>query len=487
MAKKESTFLGQPAELFYLTAINMWETFSYFGTRALLILYFTRELAMGQQQALGHYAAFTALVFATTIFGGMIGDRFFTKLETIAIGCGLVLLGHLGLAAEDWSSQLYGRSDISAQIMFLSLALLATGVGVMKPSVFTSVGLLYKDQEAQRESGFLIFYWGVGLSAPVAILGCGYLASRFGYHVGFGFAGLGMLVGMIILAFTYSRLAHRLRDSAAQPRTAGERAGGVAAIAILTLAAWLGIWQVAGVGAVLSLLVLGSVAYILYYGLRHLQQGERAALFAVIPITLAGMLFHVLLEQTGGSLSLFADRHVDLSLFGLDFHASQTQSITPMFVLVFAPLLAWLWGRMARNGKNPSAETKISLGFLVMGAAFLILLLSHATASDEPISLWLLLLSYLLIAVAELMVVPIGSARVTKLAPPQISGVVFGFWVIGLSCGNYLAAWGAGLAVSPDSEDGVNFLLLLGVLTGLALISGLLLLTGRRPLARIAG
>lgn len=457
-----------PPQLLDLALINMWETFSFFGTRSILVFYMVKQLEYADSTAIDYYGAFTGLVFGLCVAGGIIGDRCFSRLTTVGLGCFVVMLGNITLAIEALAGAGGFVGIAHDNLIFLALALLAVGVGLMKPNTYTLLGRVYAADEVRREAGFLLFYSGVSLSSLVAIMVCGALAVSYGYHVGFGLAALGQVIGIAIIVWRRDRLCIlELRPDA--DRSTARPLLGVLAIVLLVAGSAYGIRHVAVVGWFLVAVGGACLAFIVWHAVRTPSASVRMGLLAVIPFTAAAALFWTLVEQGGGALSLFADKHVNLSFFEIPITASQTQALAPFFVLLLAPAFAVLWPSLVRRRRDPGPEWKFVVGFLAVALALVLLTARYALAEPtELIGIGWLVATYLLFTVGDLLIVPIGSALIARVSPPAIGGTVFGFWTIGLASGNYLAAYVAVATSQATGGKTIDYSLLLGVLCAVA-------------------
>lgn len=384
----DTSFFGHPRGLATLFFTEMWERFSYYGMRAILVLYMvapvsTGGLGMSTAPAATIYGLYTGSVYAASIPGGWLADRY--------LGARIaVLLGGLGIAAGNALLALGSQT-----LFYLGLVVIVAGTGLLKPNVSAMVGGLYTAQDTRRDSGFSIFYMGINTGAIVAPLVCGYLAQRVSWRLGFVASCAVMLLGLIqFLGFRRS-----LEHVGGKPDTtpAGKAASGHQP---LDADAW------RRIGAIAVLFVFSTV-------------------------------FWMSFEQAGSSLNLFADQLTRTSIFGFDFPSSWFQSVEPIFVVLLAPVFSWIWLRM--RDRQPSSPAKFAWGLFAAVVAFAIITYASTLTGAGRVSPMWLVLVYLFQAIGELLLSPVGLSTTTKLAPPQIVGLMMGVWFFSIAAGNYLA------------------------------------------------
>ena len=504
----EKTILGHPRGLVILFLTEMWERFSYYGMRGLLIIYLTQHFLMSDESSSVLYGAYGALVYVMTIIGGSLADRYLGARKAVTFGAILLTFGHFGMAFEgEGSRQLISHGDNQYEIildgrggdarqqivtdlgtsyvsftetsmdiaepeavglvpsidrseftmsveteekylniLYLSLALIIAGVGFLKANISTIVGSLYGFGDARRDSGFTIFYMGINIGAFLASLSCGYLGIVHGWKYGFGLAGAGMLLGLVIFLSCQSWL-----DGKAEPPSVEKLKEKVLfGINVEWLCYSVGL----GIIAVSMLLVmnadlvggiLGPVGILMFiwlvsHAFTQLQGDERSRMLAAIYFVLAQIPFWALFEQAGSSLNLFTARLVDREIMGWSVPGPVFQSLNAGFIFLFAPLMAWLWVWLARRNLNPSTPVKFALGVAMAGLGFLALVAgmqgSGAVGLTPVIFIFLI---YWIHTMGELMVSPVGLSAVTKLAPAKIVGMTMGAWFLYSGLSNYLA------------------------------------------------
>ena len=432
IAKHSSDFLGHPKGLFICFATEMWERFSYYGMRALLILYLTKHWEFTDAASYLIYGAYTSLVYIMPVFGGMLADQILGSKKAVTYGAILLVFGHLGMTVES-----------NQQIFYLSLALIVSGVGFLKPNISTMVGALYEEGDPRRDSGFTIFYMGINIGAFTATLLCGYLGEKVGWAYGFGAAGIGMLLGLIIFLWGQKYL-----EGLAEPpsekymtKVSGVSYENWAYISgvIMVLITWFLVQNSQLVGQLLGGFGAIFIGAWLLYALFKCAPEERDRLIVVGILILFSLIFWALFEQAGSSLNILTDRGVDRVIFGWEVPASMFQSLNAGFIFTIAPLFALLWIALAKRNMEPSTPIKFSIGIVLVGLGFLALV--YGMQSSEALQtgvIWIVLI-YFLHTLGELCLSPVGLSSVTKLSPQRIVGFMMGMWFFASAAGNYVA------------------------------------------------
>jgi POT family proton-dependent oligopeptide transporter len=432
IAKHSSDFLGHPKGLFICFATEMWERFSYYGMRALLILYLTKHWEFTDAASYLIYGAYTSLVYIMPVFGGMLADQILGSKKAVTYGAILLVFGHLGMTVES-----------NEQIFYLSLALIVSGVGFLKPNISTMVGALYEEGDPRRDSGFTIFYMGINIGAFTATLLCGYLGEKVGWAYGFGAAGIGMLLGLIIFLWGQKYL-----EGLAEPpsekymtKVSGVSYENWAYISgvIMVLITWFLVQNSQLVGQLLGGFGAIFIGAWLLYALFKCAPEERDRLIVVGILILFSLIFWALFEQAGSSLNILTDRGVDRVIFGWEVPASMFQSLNAGFIFTIAPLFALLWIALAKRNMEPSTPIKFSIGIVLVGLGFLALV--YGMQSSEALQtgvIWIVLI-YFLHTLGELCLSPVGLSSVTKLSPQRIVGFMMGMWFFASAAGNYVA------------------------------------------------
>jgi proton-dependent oligopeptide transporter, POT family len=481
----DRTFFGHPRGLSTLFFTEMWERFSYYGMRALLILFMTAAPATGglgfdAMTAGAVYGLYTSMVYMATLPGGWLADRVIGAQRAVIWGGVLIASGHFSMAIP------------SLTTFYLGLTLIVIGTGFLKGNVSVIVGRLYGPGDARRDAGFSIFYMGINTGAFVAPFVCGYLGQRVGWHVGFAAAGVGMVLGLVQYVLGRQHLGEAgLKPAdpgspeafARQKRQAVRWMIGVGtALVLFGFGAYSGVIPVAATqiadaaGYLLLVLSVGFFAWVFLAG--GWTRTERNHLIVIGVLFLGYALFSSVFEQAGSTLNLFADRNTRNSAFGWNYPSSWFQAANPLFVITFAPMFAWLWVRLGRRGKEPGAPAKFGVGLLLVGLGFAVLI-PPAQAGTLVSPGWLTM-TYLLHTWGELSLSPVGLSAMTKLAPVRIGGLVMGVWFLGTSVGNYIGGRVAGFYETMSLPG------LFGAVAGFAIVAGTLLLLFARPLNRLS-
>ncbi|HXQ29334.1 MAG TPA: peptide MFS transporter [Gemmatimonadales bacterium] len=400
-------WFGHPRGLSTLFFTEMWERFSYYGMRAFLILYMTAPLVAGGlgfdvRRAGSVYGTYTSSAWAATVLGGFIADRGLGQYASVLVGGIIIALGHFTLAFR------------TLPFFYTGLALIVVGTGLLKPNVSTLVGSLYDSADARRDAGFSIYYMGINLGAALGPLVAGWFAQQVNWHLGFACAGIGMTLGLMQYVLGKRYLAPpftRLRPQAPSARVA------------------------LGPGAA-TRAPLGF------------SRDEWRRIGAMVVFFCFATFFWAAYEQAGSTLNLFGDRFTRLSLAGVAFPSSWFVAVQAIFVILLAPVFAWLWVRLGHH--EPSSPAKFALGLLFIGLSFLLLIpAAHlAQGLGLRVSPWWLIGCYFVQELGELSLSPVGLSVFTKLAPARIVGMMMGVWFLADALGNKIAGWTAGLFTS---------------------------------------
>ena len=438
-AARESIFAGHPKGLGPLFFTELWERFSYYGMRAILIFYLTAAAAEGglgwdTKNATAIWGWYVFSVYITALPVGLIADYLTGARRAVFIGGCIIALGHFSMVVH------------SQNFFYAGLALIAIGTGLLKPNISAMVGGLYKENDPRRDSGFSIFYMGINIGALLAPLVVGYLGKgesfksflkwmgmdpTMSWHWGFGASGVGMIIGLVVYLWNSKKLAHvgnKLKTRADRKAEAEEAV------------------QPA------------------------LTKGDWKRIAAIFIFFLFTILFWGAYEQKGASLNLFADRLTNTVLFGWKFPAPYLQSLTPAFVIMLTPIFSILWIRL--KDRQPSSPVKFTLGLIFIGLAYCLMIPAAMLTAQGRISFWWLVGLYFLEVCGEMCLSPVGLSTVTKLAPPKLVGIMMGLWFFAAALGNKLAGYLSGFFVSDNSWQLVK--LYGGIAAGL-LASALLL------------
>jgi len=470
----DTGFFGHPRGLSTLFFTEFWERFSYYGMRAILILFMTAPLAAGglefdTAKAGVVYGTYTALVYLTALPGGWLADRFLGQRRATLYGGVVIMLGHICLAVPSLAS------------FYLGLGFIVSGTGLLKPNVSTMVGQLYGAEDVRRDAGFSIFYMGINLGALLSPFVCGWLAQsgqfrgilqsmglrpESAWHWGFAAAAVGMFFGILQYLAGWKHLGDAGMnpvvpdDPAEQARNRRRLRTGVTGLAALIVGiavlGRLGIVHVTpeGLGNAFGV-ALVAVTVLFFAGLlgsHGWTSGERKRLITILVLFLGSAIFWSVFEQAGSTLNLFAERSTDNRVFGMGFPASWFQSANPIFIVLLAPVFAWLWVRLGK--RDPSSPVKFAFGLLFVAAGFAILIVAArlAAAGVKVSPLWLTA-TYFLHTIGELCLSPVGLSSVTKLSPRRLVGQMMGTWFMGTALGNLIAGLaGGGFAGMSTSE-----------------------------------
>ena len=455
-----SEFLGHPKGLFVCFATEMWERFSYYGMRALLILYLTKHWEFSDAKSYIIYGAYTSLVYIMPVFGGMLADRILGSRKAVTFGAILLVLGHTGMAFES-----------SIQLFYLSLALIISGVGFLKPNISTMVGALYAEGDPRRDPGFTIFYMGINIGAFAATLLCAYLGETYGWRYGFGVAGVGMVIGLLTFYLGTPLLGKiglppnpelLLRKSFIGLNF--EKCIYLFSILFLIFV-WVLMQMAQSLGIILIILGIASVGWIIWFCLRECRKAERDNIYSMLLLMAFSVLFWALFEQAASSITLFTDRNVNI---GKDISAGMFQALNPMFIILSAPLFAFFWTFMGKRKIEPSTPVKFALAILQIGAGFYILVIGSAYADSEgKVALIFLVMMYFLHTTGELCLSPVGLSMVTKLSVGKIMGMMMGVWFLSSSFAGYVSGWIAGLmAINVTGSETVSGIASLQIYSG---------------------
>jgi len=500
----DRAFFGHPRGLSTLFFSEMWERFSYYGMRAILILFMTASLEAGGMgldvsTAGAVYGTYTAMVFLMSVPGGWLADKVLGQRKAVLWGGMFIAAGHYSLAVP-----------VNGFFPF-GLVLIVIGTGLLKPNISVMVGQLYATQDTRRDAGFSLFYMGINLGAFFGQLVTGYFAQDAGFramvtdwgmdpnvtwHWGFGAAGVGMTLGVVqyILGGKSLGTAGLQPGGAPTPELAAKfkRQATIYGVAALSIAAVVGLASLTGLLEITPLLIRDAagasliIITVVFFGRLFLDKSwtpqERGQLWVIFAFFICAAIFWSVFDQAGSTLNLFADRNTDNQLFGFAFPSSWFQSLNPMFIIIFAPVFAGLWLKLGAN--QPSSPVKFAIGLIGAAAGFWVLALA-AIASGEGgrlvSPLWLAMV-YLLHTWAELCLSPVGLSSMTKLAPAKIVGAMMGVWFLGASVGNFFA----GQMASFYEE--LPLVQLFGVVSLMPLIAGIvMLLLAKRMTALMGG
>src|SRR5687768_10805141 len=421
--------LGHPKGLYMLFFAEMWERFSYYGMRAILIFYLVEHWLFSDGKSNLIYGAYTSLVYITPVLGGYLADRYLGQRKAVLFGGILIAFGHFAMVVEGDG----GQSDPTINVFWMALALIIVGTGFLKANISVMVGQLYRLTDLRRDAAYTIFYMGINTGAALGTILVAYLGQTVGWGYGFGLAGIGMVAGLIVFVLGKKVLLGAGEPPAplAQTKEYTIYGIGIASIAVI----WLLVQYQNVMGALVAISGVSLLLYVLYESFK-LPKEPRERMFAILFLIALNPLFWGLFEQAGGSMNLFTDRFVDRG----GVPAGIFQSINPIYIILLAPLFAWLWQWLGRTGREPSAPAKFGLALAQMGLANLILVWgaeAFGLAAMTPVIF--VFLYYLLATTGELCLSPVGLSAMNRLAPSYLASLIMGAWFYMTAVGNFVA------------------------------------------------
>lgn len=461
---QEREFLGHPVGLTVCFLTEMWERFSYYGMRALLILFLTKHFLFSAGEASLIYGAYTGLVYMLPVVGGYLADRYLGSRKAVTYGAILLVLGHLSLAFEGPQAVLteegVARSDVHVSIFFLSLALIITGVGFLKANISTIVGALYGQNDPRRDGGFTIFYMGINLGSVLATIFVAGIGEIYGWGYGFGLAGIGMLLGLVV----FWKGQHLLEGRADPPNPEELKEKVLAGLsrealiyiagAIMVLVMWWLVQHQQLVGQLLGVAGFSMVAIVLLYGFIKCTKNERERLIVATILIVFQVVFWALFEQQGSSLTLLADQQFDRDLGLFTLTAAQVQSMNPLFIVLLGPVFAWFWVWLSKRGWEPSTPAKFALAMFLVGFGYVAFAYGVGLTDGPGKSFFWLFVIYLLMTMGELCLSPVGLSMVTKLSVARLVGMMMGMWFLFSAFANYVAGFIASLTGTGGHGSG---------------------------------
>ena len=448
-----------PRSLSTLFFTEMWERFSYYGMRALLVLYLVNSLNYSESDALHIYAVYTGLVYLTPLVGGYLADRFLGTQKSIFIGGLTMMIGHFLMAFPNY--------------LYLAIGMLIIGNGYFKPNISSLLGRLYKSNDLRRDSGFSIFYVGINLGAFLAPLIVGYVGETINWHYGFAIAGFGMLAGLI--QFYFGQIEIIKEDTSLQSKKLKLADWGlITIISIINIPLILLILEVNQViNNYFFEILLAIIVMIFSYLVSRKKQillvkKDLKKIIYIGVLSIFVIFFWVGFEQAGGSLTLFANNSVDRNFLGFLIPASFFQSINPLIIILIGPMIASFWLRVDRSKNNINTPQKMGLGLLLLAGGFFLITLVN-NSSDSAISLWWLVGVYFLHTLGELCLSPIGLSMVSKVSPKKIVSLMMGFWFLSSAVANFMAGKLPGI-LQDNNLDLFTFLTVTSIIAGLTLL-----------------
>ncbi|HKK68701.1 MAG TPA: peptide MFS transporter [Bacteroidales bacterium] len=491
------SFFGHPRGLATLFFTEMWERFSYYGMRAILVLFMVDAISRGglgldDKTATAIYGLYTMFVYLLALPGGWLADKFLGLQKAIWYGGIIIALGHFSMAIP-------GNNTF-----YLGLILIVIGTGLLKPNISSIVGGLYgEDEQARRDAGFSIFYMGINIGAFIAPLITGYLGEGINWHYGFAAAGVGMVFGLVQYKLTEKYLGNigkepeQIDDPVKQLKRHKSIKNGLWVLTILfsllVIGAMAGVYTIDPVtiadasGIIIFFLV---IAYFLYvYIAEELTGDQKKKIGVIAALFIFSAIFWSGFEQAGSSLNLFAERYTDRDIFGWLMPASWLQSVNPVFIIVLAPVFGWLWVALAKKNLEPSTPVKFALGLIFLGLGFLVMMFAsyYVIGGNQVLPTWLIM-TYLLHTTGELCLSPVGLSAVTKLAPKKLVGQMMGVWFMSVAFGNLIAGRVAGqfdqdaIAADPSLLPELFWIIVMTTVGG-----GLLLLFFSKPIRKLMG
>jgi POT family proton-dependent oligopeptide transporter len=509
-----------PRGLFILFFAEMWERFSFYGMRGLLIFYLTQHFMYDDTFANGLYGTYGSLVYLLPLIGGFLADHYLGTRKAVAFGALLLVAGHATMAIEgppatqiltyqgkDYSFAVEGRGNerraqivvdgtpytleakngdltiknlptgaplpatlsqgsfelsvkdrdpLYTGIFFLALSLIVMGVGFLKPNISSLVGQLYPQADPRRDSGFTLFYYGINLGSFWAAILCGWLGQEIGWWAGFGAASVGMLAGYIV--FVMGKPLLQGKGEPPDPAKLRSSVAGVRFEWLLYLGAlagvgvvWLLVQRFEAVGYALAVGSVVVLSYLFYFMVTKCTPAEARRMLLALSLILFSVVFFTVFNQGGSSLNQFAQRNVDLTLFGYPIAASQTQSFNAGFILVLAPLFAGMWAYLEPRRLDPNAPAKFGLALILIALGFGVLVwgATNYVSADFKVPLFLLVAMYFVYTMGELCLSPVGLSQMTKLSPPAVVATVMATWFLGSAWAGYAGALVARRTAAP--------------------------------------
>ncbi|MDX9751224.1 MAG: peptide MFS transporter [Flavobacteriales bacterium] len=447
MAKLLEGITGHPRALYMLFFTEMWERFTFYGMRALLILFMTSQLFYPDAKANHIYGSYQALVYAMPLFGGMLADRLLGFRRSIVFGGIIMALGSFVMA-------------IPSEIAFYAgMGFIVVGNGFFKPNISSIVGKLYAPEDPRRDSGFSLFYMGINLGALAGGLICGYIGQNINWHLGFGVAGLFMLLGL----FVFNRGKHLLGDKGEAPNDQAlsrpsviglrqDRATYLLAFLCAPLFAFT-LWHYEVMDYVFNPLGIAALVYLLYLAFTQVDKVARQQMLAAIVMIIFSVLFWGFYEQAGGSLNLFALRNVDLSFFGGQNNAAAVNnSVNPLLIILLSPVFAALWVWLSSRRMEPGTPMKFGLAFLQLALGFYMFILGGQFADNGMVPVIYFVLGYMFLSSGELCLSPIGLSMITKLSPAKLVGMMMGAWFLASAFGQFVAGKVGAMMAMPTVD-----------------------------------
>ncbi|MDF7775853.1 peptide MFS transporter [Sphingomonas sp. AOB5] len=440
---KKPEFAGHPKGLYVLFFAEMWERFSYYGMRALLIFYLTKHWLFGDSHANLIYGAYTSLVYITPVLGGYLADRYLGQRKAVLFGAVLLTMGHVLMAVEGSTGVIdpvIKQADPAINVFWMALSLIIVGSGFLKANISVIVGQLYARTDVRRDGAYTIFYMGINVGAAIGTILAGWLGETYGWAYGFGAAGLGMLLGLIV--FVLGKPLLMGQGESPDPAKLARPVAGIKfeyIVYALGFASAFVIWGLIQYQSVIqNLLIVSGVGLLLYvlYESFKLEPHARDRMFVVLFLIALNPVFWGLFEQAGGSLNLYTDRFVDRA----GVPASLFQSINPIYIVLMGPIFAGLWVWLGKKGLEPSAPAKFGLALAQVGFSFLIFVWGAQMVGPEVMTpVLFVFLIYFFQTTGELCLSPVGLSAMNRLAPKHLASLIMGAWFYMTAVGNFVA------------------------------------------------
>jgi len=482
----QQTWMGHPRGLMTLFFTELWERFSYYGMRGILVLFLVDAMrggfAMSTATAAAIYGLYTSMVYLVALPGGWIADNLMGQRNAIFTGGIIIACGHFSMAIP------------TVYTFYQGLILIIIGTGLLKPNVSAIVGGLYPEGGARCDAGFSVFYMGINIGALCGPLICGYLGENINWHYGFGAAGVGMVLGLIQyrLGYKYFHTVGVMSPEAREKKRPAMRKlimgiglllGILAVVAILRLTVLEFTIKGFARGLGYFVIVLAVLYFSLVLFLEKLEAAEKKRVIVIFLLFIGAALFWSGFEQAGSSMNLFAERLTDRVFLGWEMPASWLQSVNPIFIIVLAPVFGWLWVALAARRREPSIPIKFFFGLFMLGVGFLVMAWGslYASKGGPGVSPAWLVVTYFMHTLGELCLSPVGLSSVTKLAPKRLVSQMMGTWFMGAALGNLIA----GLVAGEFETFPLPKLFLMVAL--MAVGTGFLFLIFSRPIKRMIG
>ncbi len=433
LQKGKKIELQHPKALYILFFTELWERFSFYAIRSLLVLYMTRELLFGDSKSYAILGAYGALIYASNLIGGYLSDHFLGNRRAVMIGGMIIACGHLTLALPTSDSLFYG------------LSLLVVGTGLFKPNISSFLGQFYDKDDSKRDSGFTYFYMGINIGGVLGTLLCGYIGETLGWHYGFGVAAFGMLIGLRVFYKGSKHFANKglpsdlkMLDEPVLFKLSMNHIIILGSLLAAPIFAYLlkdsrslgGILNITGLLGMISLLIVAFKS----------NDEEKKCILTLLFMFVFWICYWSIWEQIAGTISLFTARNVDRNIMGFMLPASWSQALNPMFILILGPIVSKTWIYLGSKGKSPIAPIKFVMGFVATGLGFLIFTLGIKYADvNGMVSMAWLIAGFLLFSLGELVISPSGLSMTTKLSPARLSGVMMGCLFFSMGLANYIA------------------------------------------------